>query len=100
MILIRHLALLALTACLAPMPLAAQDAVDATEQGLLRYFAAHDYVHAGGLPAAAASHADDGNMAYNLACALAREGKRADAWSPRSRGRRPRLHRQRPCSRG
>jgi predicted esterase len=76
----RHLALLALTACLAPLRLAAQDEVDASQQGLLRYFAAHDYVNAErACRQLLSSHPDDGNMAYNLACALAREGKPADA---------------------
>ncbi len=76
----RHFAALALAACLAPPRLAAQDEVDASDQGMRRYFAAHDYVNAErACRQLLSSHPDDGNMAYNLACALAREGKRADA---------------------
>jgi pimeloyl-ACP methyl ester carboxylesterase len=77
---LRRFARFLLATCLAPLALAAQDEVDASQHGLLRYFAAHDYVHAEqACRQLLASNPDDGSMAYNLACALAREGRSTDA---------------------
>jgi hypothetical protein len=77
---LRRIAVLLLATCLSPLTLAAQDQLDASEQGLLRYFAAHDYVHAEqACRQRLASDPGNGDMAYDLACALAREGERAAA---------------------
>jgi hypothetical protein len=71
---------LLLAAWCAPARLAAEEALDTSPQGLQHYFDVHDYAHAeAACRQLMARNASDPNPSYNLACALAREGRSDDA---------------------
>jgi dienelactone hydrolase len=80
MTLLRRFTLLCIALCLAPLPLVGEDVGDGMQQAMLHSFAMHDYPHAEqACRQLLARHPEDGNMSYNLACALAREGKTPEA---------------------